>query len=471
MNASSDIVRALVIDARDEGRRHTVHVLGSWGSLIRIAADLTGAMEALDGATPEVVLVGAETPDAAGVVAWFAEQGIETYLVCDGVDADVATAAMARGARGLVPRGAELTVLGTGRIEHDPELDAWRRACAPHLIGADPALIEALEVIRAVADTEASVLVRGESGCGKELLARALHHGSPRASGPFVAINCAAIPDALVEAELFGHTRGAFTGAQGARLGVIGSADNGTLFLDEIGDMPLSIQAKLLRVLQSGELTPVGSDRPMRVRVRVVAATHRDLEAMVAAGEFRADLYYRLNVIAVDLPPLRSRFLDVLHLALHHMRAANQLHNRAATGFDPGAMRAIVEHAWPGNVRELANAVARAVLVRRAGVIRAGDLRLARRSPVAAGSGSFNALAGAVPASPSPTPLHAVPATTPSARLTPAESLNLRAALDSVERDLIERALQMSGGNRSEAAALLGLNRTTLLEKLRKHGS
>jgi two-component system, NtrC family, response regulator AtoC len=227
----------------------------------------------------------------------------------------------------------------------------------------------------------------------------------------------------------------------------------------------------------------------MRVAIRVCAATHRDLESMVAAGEFRADLYYRLNVVTVDLPPLRSRFLDVLRLALYHMQLANRLHNRAATGFDPGAVRAIIEHGWPGNIRELANAVARAVLVRRSGIIRAGDLRLGRRlagtPPSAIGSigtsiggtigsglssvGPIGALPGI--GGPDATPAQPISVSGVAPRLTPAESLNLRAALDSVERELIERALQMSGGNRSEAAALLGLNRTTLLEKLRKHGT
>jgi DNA-binding NtrC family response regulator len=492
MTAKSDVVRALVIDAREDGRR--LSTLGAWGSLIRTAPSLPDAMGVLDDATPEVVLVGAESPDAIDAVEWFAEQGIEVYLVCDHLDAAVADKALAAGARGIVPRGAELTVLGSQRIETEPDLASWRRAYAPDLIGEDPGLLDALSTIRAVADTEASVLVRGESGCGKELLARAIHHGSPRGHGPFIAINCAAIPDALVEAELFGHTRGAFTGAQGARLGVIASADGGTLFLDEIGDMPLGIQAKLLRVLQSGEMTPVGSDRSMRVAIRVVVATHRDLESMVAAGEFRADLYYRLNVVTVDLPPLRSRFLDVLRLALYHMQFANRLHNRAATGFDQGAVRAIIEHAWPGNIRELANAVARAVLVRRAGMIRAGDLRLGRRiagnSPMQIGAigtsiggtigggtigsglssvGPIGALPGI--GGPDATPAQPITVSGVAPRLTPAESLNLRAALDSVERELIERALQMSGGNRSEAAALLGLNRTTLLEKLRKHGT
>jgi transcriptional regulator with GAF, ATPase, and Fis domain len=284
------------------------------------------------------------------------------------------------------------------------------------------------------------VLIYGESGTGKELVARAVHDASPRRDKPFVPINCAAIPESLIEDELFGHTRGAFTGAEAARQGRIASADGGTLFLDEIGDMPIIAQAKLLRVLQERALTPVGGDRSIPVDIRVVAATNRDLDAMVAAGSFRADLLFRLRVIEVRLPPLRDRGDDILTLARSFLAQANRRNNRSVTGFDPAAESTLAGHAWPGNVRELANTIERAVILKRQGLLSAADLRLTgkRGAPAAA-------------------PAAAAP-----------DDLNLRSTLDKTEKRLIAIALERSAGNRTEAAALLGLNRTTLVEKMKR---
>jgi transcriptional regulator with PAS, ATPase and Fis domain len=247
----------------------------------------------------------------------------------------------------------------------------------------------------------------------------------------------------MVEAELFGHARGAFTGAHATRGGRVAAASGGTLFLDEIGDMPLTAQAKLLRMLQDRTIIPVGSDTPVTIDVRIVAATNQDLEAMVAEGRFRLDLYFRLNVIPVELPPLRDRGSDIIELAGYFVQDANRHHRRAVTGLDASAERALLSHDWPGNVRELAHLLERTVLLKGSGTIKGSDLRLRRSNRTAAA--------------------HRL--------LKTSDGLDLRSAIDQVERQLIDEALERTGGNRTEAAALLGVNRTTLVEKIRKHNS
>jgi len=338
----------------------------------------------------------------------------------------------------------EATTVVTVRPGGD-ELSQWRHRYAPELMGDDPRLVEVVRVLRCVADTDCTVLVHGESGTGKELVARALHVGSERREHAFVALNCAAVPEALIEAELFGHVRGAFTGAQSQRAGVLVSANGGTLFLDEIGDMPLSAQAKLLRVLQEREVTPVGSDQSVPINVRVVAATNRDLEAMVKAGTFRGDLYFRINVIPISLPPLRDRGEDVIHLAQRFIDRANRKMNRHVRGLDASAKASLLQYAWPGNVRQLQNMMDRAVALTSGGLISADALPIDQTGAMV--SSAFRTL--------------------PALEL-PEQDLNLREAIDRVERALIGRALERTGGNRTEAAALLGLNRTTLIEKIRR---
>jgi transcriptional regulator with PAS, ATPase and Fis domain len=321
----------------------------------------------------------------------------------------------------------------------EPGLDliAWRQRFASDIAGESPALLAALDTLRRIAGADCSVLVTGETGTGKELFARAIHRASPRAGRTFVALNCAAIPEALLEAELFGHARGAFTGASTSRAGKFLSADGGTLFLDEIGDLPLAAQGKLLRVLEQRAVCPVGADTEIPVDVRVVAATHRDLAAMVAAGEFRADLYFRLCVVPVELPALRDRGLDLELLAEGFARTLAARAGRPALTLANDARAALYAHSWPGNIRELAHVVERAVLLGGGDQITAADLRL---RPRGAAGGC-------------------------------AESLDLRTALEALEKRLIDEALVRAQGNRTEAAALLGLNRTTLVEKLRRHAS
>ena len=256
------------------------------------------------------------------------------------------------------------------------------------MVGSCAEMMAVFERVRKVAPTDTTVLILGESGTGKELVARALHAASKRNNGPFVAVNCASVPEGLIESELFGHEKGAFTGAVGTRKGLVEAANGGTLFLDEIGELPLAAQARLLRVLQEGEIRRVGADRPRHVDVRLLAATHRNLRQRVEAGEFRSDLFFRLRVMEIALPPLRERGNDIHELAEFLLRKSAQRLNRPALRFTPEAMTAIREHRWPGNIRELENAIERAVILCDGNDITPGLLALEYAEPVAA-EGAF----------------------------------------------------------------------------------
>ncbi len=296
------------------------------------------------------------------------------------------------------------------------------------------------DLIERVAASESTVLVTGESGTGKELVARALHGRSPRRRGPFVALNCAAMPEALLESELFGHARGAFTDAKSARLGLLAQADGGTLFLDEIGEMPIGVQPKLLRAVQERRFRPVGSDAETAFDARILAATNRDLEAAVEEKRFREDLYYRINVIRLDLPPLRSRGTDVLLLAQHFVVAHAARAGKDVTGIAPATAEKLLAYSWPGNVRELSNCVERAVALTRYAELTVDDLPPKVRDHRAA---------------------NVVVATDDPAELV---------ALEEVERRYILRVLEALGGNKTRAAQVLGLDRKTLYRKLDRYG-
>jgi transcriptional regulator with GAF, ATPase, and Fis domain len=285
------------------------------------------------------------------------------------------------------------------------------------------------------------VLITGESGTGKELVARAIHRTSGRAEGPFVAINCAALPDTLLESELFGHERGAFTGADRQKPGRFEVASGGTLFLDEVTELSPGVQAKLLRVLQEREFQRVGGTQTLRADVRLIAASNRDLAQQVTAGRFREDLFYRLNVFTVHLPPLRERGDDVLLLADHFVRTLGARMARGEVGLSRDARDALLGHAWRGNIRELQNAVERALIVSEGGLISAAQLGLASGIPY--------------PASPAP----------PSSAAAPAGE-----ALPDVERRLVVDALGRSKGNKSKAAALLGITRSQLYTRVKRFG-
>ena len=299
------------------------------------------------------------------------------------------------------------------------------------IIGSSPALREVQKRIGLAAAGDATVLILGETGSGKELVARAIHRFSDRAAKPFVAVNCAAIPADLLESELFGHEKGAFTGAATARRGRFREADGGTLLLDEIGDMPEATQAKILRVLQEREVTPLGG-KPVKLDVRVIAATHQDLPARVALGRFRADLYYRLAVLPVTMPPLRARSEDIPALARHILA---QLRPKAPPRLTEAALARLSAHSWPGNVRELRNLLERTVSLTRGSVINEADLALEALPPEAS----------------------------PEAPSTLAETMA------ATEAAMIRAALTRAGGNRSEAARLLGISRQALYDRLKRY--
>ena len=313
----------------------------------------------------------------------------------------------------------------------------------PGLIGASASMQKIYKLVGQVARSDATVLLVGESGTGKELIARAIYANSPRAARPYVAINCAAIPDTLLESELFGHERGAFTGALTQRIGKFERADGGTIFLDEIGDMPLALQAKLLRILQNGEFQRLGGDQTLRTRVRVIAATNKDLAAMVREKTFREDLFYRLNVVMIQLPPLRERAEDILPLAEYFLQRDGKGKCLKISG---NAKRALQSHRWPGNVRELENAVQRAVVCATADTIEPGDLsaELGGSTPDSLSTGDWW-----------------------SSLKASAKGLDL---LGAAERQLVEKALQESGGNVKKAAEILGVSRGALRSRIQRHG-
>jgi len=293
-----------------------------------------------------------------------------------------------------------------------------------------------LDTVRKAAAAPVSVLISGETGTGKELVARALHAESPRRDQPFLAVNCSAIPATLLESELFGHARGAFTGADRARAGLFGAADGGTLFLDEIGDLPLELQPKLLRVLQDGEVRRLGENQVHKVDVRVVAATAVDLRQAVTAGRFREDLYYRLAVVTLELPPLRRRPEDVVPLVENSLPLLAARLGRPAPELDPAALAALERYSWPGNVRELLNVLEKTLVLCREEMITVDDLAL-----VADPDGRDDA-----------------------------DGLSLKRAIEQLERDYIHRALAVTGGNRTQAAKLLEISLRNLLYKLKEYG-
>ncbi|HLK11237.1 MAG TPA: sigma 54-interacting transcriptional regulator [Candidatus Binatia bacterium] len=310
----------------------------------------------------------------------------------------------------------------------------------PVLVGASPAFRRMLAVVERLAAADITVLVLGASGTGKELVARALHHHSPRRAGPFVAVNCAALPDTLLESELFGIERGVATGVE-RRPGLVERAAGGTLFLDEVGDMSLAVQAKVLRVLQEREVVRVGGGRPLPVDVRVIAATHQDLERGVREGRFREDLYFRLKVASVHVPALAERVDDVPLLAQHFLARFAEKHGRPGLELSSRAVTALVGRAWPGNIRELANAIEHAVVLAAGPLVEAADLGL----------------------DPGPAADDATDGDLAYRRVVPA-------AVDSAERAVIQRALVAAGQNRTRAARLLGIGRRTLLYKLKRYG-
>ena len=309
-----------------------------------------------------------------------------------------------------------------------------------NLIGRSLPMTKLLETVALVAQAEATVLITGESGTGKELIAGAIHFNSPRRGGPFIKINCAALTETLLESELFGHEKGAFTGADRRKEGKLRQADGGTLLLDEVSEMSLAMQVKLLRVLQEREITRVGGEEAIQIDVRLIAATNRDLMVSIAAGRFREDLYYRLNVVNLEVPSLRERQEDIPLIAQHYLKLFADKNRKIIKGFTPQAMDRLLKYAWPGNVRELINAVERCVVLSRSEYLTEEELIFLRDK-----------------AAPEEPPVQA-------------ETTAVASSLEAVEKDAILKILKIAGDNKSEAARQLGITRRTLHKKLKSYG-
>ena len=360
-----------------------------------------------------------------------------------------AVAAMRAGATDVIAKpltkdAVRQSVLrAVGPVPAEATLASWRGQFAPEFIGEDPKILSLLDMIRRIAQTDCDVLITGASGTGKELIARCIHNASRRSKNPFVAINCAAIPKDLMESEIFGHSRGAFTGATERRSGKFEVAAGGTLFLDETGEMDLTLQSKFLRVIQEREVTPVGDSRTFKVNVRIVSATNQDLDNLRRDKLFREDLYYRLNVVPIHLPALQERPSDVPALAEHFIERANRRHGRHVGGLSPHAAQALAAYRWPGNVREMQNLIERVVILKNGeGPVHHEDL-----------------------------PPHIVATATHAAIgevCLPERGLDINETLAGVETRLTLDALARARGNKARAAELLGLKRTTLVERLKK---
>jgi two-component system, NtrC family, response regulator AtoC len=440
-----DPARILVVDDDQSSRELLARILTSAGHRVTALADGREAVAALDaGDPPDLVVSDIRMAEMDGlqVIDAFRERAPETpvILVTAFGNIDGALEAIRRGAADYLskPYDVDAIKLVVARaLQHRAlamENRTLRRGLRDryrleNVVGRSEAMLQVYKTAARVASTDATVLIQGESGTGKELVARAIHTASPRASGPFVAVDCGAIAEGVLESELFGHTRGAFTGAQAARRGLFEEAHHGTLFLDEIGDVGPNLQARLLRALQEGTIRRVGANDPINVDVRIVAATNRDMDAAVKQGTFRADLYYRLHVVSIRIPPLRERREDIPLLAEHFA----QKHGRAeGSAISPEARELLVAYDWPGNVRELENAVARALALNPSGVVIPEDLPDAIR------------LAQAEPAP--------VPLPPPGDRPTLAE----------LERRYASQVLGETGGNKTRAAEILGIDRKTL---------
>ncbi|GAA4217701.1 nitrogen regulation protein NR(I) [Sphingomonas endophytica] len=461
------MTRVLLVDDDDAIRTVVAHALRRAGHEVRTAATLAELGRELASHPPDVLLSDVVLPDGDGIdhVAQVlaARPDLPVIVLSARNTLTTAVRATEAGAYDYLPKPFDLDTLtrtvaaALARGGRSGETQANDDDPSLPLIGRSPAMQDVYRVIARVVSNDLTVLVSGESGTGKELVARAIHDLGARASAPFVPINMAAIPRELIEAELFGHERGAFTGAAQRNAGRFEQAAGGTLFLDEIGDMPIEAQTRLLRVLQSGEFTTVGGARTIRADVRIVAATNRDLQQAVAGGQFREDLYYRLNVVPVALPPLRERRGDVAELARHFLdRAAAEGLPRKT--LDQDAVAVLEAHDWPGNVRELENLMRRLAALSRDDRIGAAELNAT--------------IGGGAPAEAAPDPGIEVAVRAMIERLARQEpralddgSLYAR-IIGEVERPLIEAMLARHGGNQLRAARAIGLNRNTLRKRL-----
>jgi two-component system response regulator HydG len=441
--------RVAVIDDLEPARQVMARVLGHEFT-VPVYDSVTAALAAFEQDPPDVIITDLRMPGIDGLTGLrlFRDKGIEAPVIVMTAYASVETAveAMKAGAfeylrkpidpealELLVRRAAEHVSLRKENARLRRELQTSRSTQG--IVGKSPPMQQMLEVIERVAPTDVPVLIEGESGTGKDLVARAIHAQSRRAAKAFVALNMAAVPESLAESELFGHEKGAFSGASSAQHGFFAEAEGGTLFLDEIGALIPALQPKLLRVLQDGEYIPVGSRQARKADVRILCATNEDLKAKVASGAFREDLYYRIHVMPVHLPALRQRREDIPLLADHFVRKHAQRLGRPPLPASPEALRALLDYRWPGNVRELENAIERALLLAKGDALRVEDLP-------------------------------------PEVRVTENGELegSYRRERDEWERRYLEQTLREAGGSVAKAAEVAGLHRSTLYEKLARHG-
>jgi two-component system response regulator AtoC len=448
-------VKILVVD--DEfGLRHALsRILDAEGHEVAVAEDGASALQTINGTAPDLVLCDVRMPGMNGLE--FLERyrssnvGGIVIMMSAYEDDEGVIEAMRRGAYDFIAkpfRADQLLLTIRKAVERErlrqtveqlqEELSALRAPSG--IVGRGTAMQQVLTVAAKVARHPSTVLVTGESGTGKELVARYIHTSSPRASEPMVAVNCGAIPENLLESELFGHAKGAFTGATGDKRGLFEEADGGTLFLDEIGELPSALQVKLLRAIQEGEIRRVGDNTARAVDVRLLAATARDLEAEIAAGRFSAELYYRNNVVRLHLPPLRERREDIPELVRHFMQLYGRRLGLSVTSVSPAAMRLLMEYAWPGNVRELENVIERGLVLAEGPQIEPGQLPPVIRSPGVAAPARDEL------------------------------DLSIKRQTAALERGLIRDALERTDGNRTRAAKLLELSHRALRYKIREYG-
>jgi two-component system, NtrC family, nitrogen regulation response regulator GlnG len=479
LEAGPDAAPATVLIADDDPAIRLVlhHRLEAAGYRVEEAADSQSALEALLSNRHDVALLDIMMPGIGGleVLSAAREKASRTLIIVITAASTMnnAVEAMKRGAHDYLTKPFENLDLVAAAVARAVEVSAQAADFAPlkdevsrqlvggEIIGRGPAMQEVYKLVGRMVNNDATVLLRGESGTGKELVARAIHFKSPRWRGPFVAVNCSAIPHGLLESELFGHERGAFTGATERRAGKVEQASGGTLFLDEIGDLPVELQPKLLRVLQEREFSRVGGFETLRMQARVIAATNQDLEDAVATKKFREDLYFRLRVIPIDLPPLRERREDIAELTDYFIGKAIREMGANARYISPEARVKLQNYAWPGNVRELENAVLRAALLAPANTVRSDDIELGR---------------GGVRLSNANLDGHASLSDLIARRITEMIESNgteprdlYQKLVGELEKPLIEIALERAGGNQVHAARMLGLNRNTLRKKLTEH--
>ncbi len=452
-----DALRILVVDDEAAQRELIVGFLKKQGHEVFQAGSGAEALSRVRETRVDLVISDFKMPGMSGLELLRGVKGVNPeipfILVTAYGTVETAVQAMKEGAADYItkPLDLEELLLRIGRVGEQVRLqsavrDLQARLVERHrlegIVGESGRMQEVLALVKQVAPSAATVLIRGESGTGKELVARAIHFHSPRAAGPLVSLNCAALPEQLLESELFGHERGAFTGAVAQRKGRFELADGGTIFLDEIGDLSPALQVKLLRVLQERQFERLGGSRTLTVNVRILAATHRDLEGAIKTGAFREDLYYRLNVVTIQIPPLRERREDIPPLLDHFLRKFAQKNRREVTGLTAAARDALLRYDYPGNVRELENIVERAVLLTRGRVVDLDDLPVALRpgEPGAAEPG------------------------------TPGVPHRLPDLLAGIERQAIRAALERHGGVQTQAAAELGISERVLRYKMKKYG-